>query len=627
MMPDSQATGAEALRLVVADLRVVVRRSGHDVVDEVSFAIRAGEVLGLVGETGSGKTTVALALAGHARRGLSIAGGRVLLDDRDVLTLSARELRHVRGRQIAYVPQDPSSALDPTRAIGIQLAEALRVHGYSRDEATNRLKEVLAEVRLDLSRDFLRCYPHQLSGGQQQRITLAMAFACRPALIVLDEPTTGLDVTTQRHVLETIRALCRSYGVAAVYVSHDLAVVAELVSSVAIMYAGRLIEFGAVQAVFSSPAHPYSQRLLRAVPSAGRAEVLQGIEGTPPRPGNRPPGCSFAPRCPLVVPACKEEPPPAVELADGRRVRCLRAGEAELPAPGAETLSPAASRSGEACALRVEGLVAAYGSTEVLHHIDLLVPWRRCVALVGESGSGKTTLARCVVGLHTNCSGELHYGSERLAPGYRYRSENAHRGIQFVFQNPYTSLNPRRTVGQIVERPLQHFGESSRREREAKVVTALEDAALSAEFLNRYPDQLSGGERQRVAIARALVVEPELLVCDEVTAALDVSVQAAIVQLLRRLQAERGLAMLFITHNLALVRSIAQDIVVLANGVVVETGSVQTVLERPSDAYTIQLLEDVPKLGSARSDAPGPGPQPVSMTRALRAQRTPGAHQ
>jgi peptide/nickel transport system ATP-binding protein len=599
MTPNSQASPADALRLVVEDLRVAVKRSGHDVVDEVSFTVRAGEVLGLVGETGSGKTTVALALAGHARRGLSIAGGRVLLDDRDVLKLSARELRHVRGRQIAYVPQDPSSALDPARKIGIQLAEALRVHGDRRDGAASRLNEVLAEVRLDPSREFLRCYPHQLSGGQQQRVTLAMAFACRPALIVLDEPTTGLDVTTQRHVLETIRALCRSYGVAAVYVSHDLAVVAELVSSVAIMYAGRLVELGDVQDVFFSPAHPYSRRLLRAVPSAGQAEVLQGIEGSPPRPGQRPRGCSFAARCSLVLPACEEEPPPAAELADGRRVRCLRAGEAETSSPAVRVLAAQDSSPGEVPALRVEGLRAAYGSTEVLHNIDLNVPQRRCVALVGESGSGKTTLARCVVGLHSNCSGELHFGDERLSPGYRYRSETAHRGIQFVFQNPYTSLNPRRTVGQIVERPLEHFGESSRSEREARVVAALEDAALSAEFLNRYPDQLSGGERQRVAIARALVVEPELLVCDEVTAALDVSVQAAIVGLLRRLQAERGLAMLFITHNLALVRSIAQDIVVLANGVVVETGSVDQVLEHPSDAYTIQLLEDVPKLRAA----------------------------
>jgi peptide/nickel transport system ATP-binding protein len=625
MMPDSRASLADPVRLVVEDLRVVVKRSGDDVVDEVSFAIGAGQVLGLVGETGSGKTTVALALAGHARRGLAIAGGRVLLEDRDVLKLSARELRHVRGRQIAYVPQDPSSALDPARRVGIQLAEALRVHGDRRDAATSRLKEVLAEVRLDSSREFLRCYPHQLSGGQQQRITLAMAFASRPALIVLDEPTTGLDVTTQRHVLETIRALCRSYGVAAVYVSHDLAVVAELVSSVAIMYAGRLVELGGVQDVFFSPAHPYSQRLLRAVPSAGRAEVLQGIEGTPPRPGQRPPGCSFAPRCLLVIPACKAEAPPAVELADGRRVRCLRAGEAELPSPSAGVLVPGDSAAGEVPALRVEGLVAAYGSTEVLHNVDLLVPGRRCVALVGESGSGKTTLARCVVGLHSNCSGELHLGTERLSPGYRHRSEQAHRGIQFVFQNPYTSLNPRRTVGQIVERPLQHFGESPRSEREARVVAALEDAALSAEFLNRYPDQLSGGERQRVAIARALVVEPELLVCDEVTAALDVSVQAAIVELLRHLQAERGLAMLFITHNLALVRNIAQDIVVLAQGVVVETGSVEQVLEHPSDAYTIQLLEDVPKLGSARSGVPGARPQPFSVTDVSSARRASGA--
>ncbi len=581
-------------RLVVEDLRIVVAGTGTDVVDEVSFTVQAGEVLGLVGESGSGKTTVALALLGYRRRGLEVAGGRVMLEGRDLLAMSDAELQGLRGARVSYVPQDPGSALNPALPVGVQLREMLGAHRDSGGtRAGDRIMEVLAEAHLDASPEFLRRYPHQLSGGQQQRVAIAMAFACRPTLIVLDEPTTGLDVTTQRHVLETIRTLCRSYGVAAVYVSHDLAVVGQLAQQVAVIYAGRVVELGPTETIFGRPVHPYTRALLRAVPSPERSEVLEGIEGQAPRPGRRPGGCFFAPRCPDVLPVCRESAPSIIALEAGTQlVRCVRAGEPATRRVGIRTVvagDPAKAPSGGT--LEVRELCARYGLQPVLFEVDLRVGPEQCVAIVGESGSGKTTLARCVVGLHDNWTGN---------EGVRRRTKGSLQKIQYVFQNPYTSLNPRKTVGQIVEQPLEHFSHLPAAERERRVVAVLEDVSLSPDFLGRYPDQLSGGERQRVALARALVVEPELLVCDEVTSAVDVSVQAIIVELLRRLQRERNLAMLFITHNLALVRSIAQIVVVLSEGKVVEQGPVEEVLERPHDRYTIRLLEDVPKLAQVR---------------------------
>jgi len=591
-------------RLVVEDLKIVLSGTSADVVDDVSFTVQAGEVLGLVGESGSGKTTVALALLAYQRRGLKLAGGKVLLDGQDLLTMSDDELRAVRGGKVSYVPQDPASALNPALTVGLQLRETLGAH-RDQGQTTNsgRVAEVLAEAHLDASPEFLRRYPHQLSGGQQQRVAIAMAFACRPQLIVLDEPTTGLDVTTQRHVLDTIKTLCRSYGVAAVYVSHDLAVVGQLAQQVAVMYAGRLVEIGPTERIFGEPAHPYTRALLRCVPSQERSEVLEGIEGQAPRPGRRPQGCFFAPRCPDVLPVCRESPPPVIALHAGTQlVRCVRAAEHVEHGHGARIASAGHAGSSSDSELDVRRLNARYGARQVLFGVDVRVGPEECVAIVGESGSGKTTLARCVVGLHDNWTGNVDFCGEPLMKGVRRRTKGSLQRIQYVFQNPHTSLNPRKTVGQIVEQPLEHFSNFSPAEREQRVVAVLVDVSLSRDFLNRYPDQLSGGERQRVALARALVVEPDLLVCDEVTSALDVSVQAIIVELLRRLQRERNLAMLFITHNLALVRSVAQSVVVLSEGSVVEQGPVDEVLERPRNEYTIRLLEDIPKLAHTETN-------------------------
>ena len=596
------------VRLDVRGLEVRVGPAGPDVVSEVSFTVQAGQVLGLVGESGSGKTTVVLALLGHARRGLSISSGEVLVDGVDLLRLPAAQLRAVRGARVSYVPQDPSAALNPALRVGTQLNEAIRVHPGAVEDPGARIREVLEEAHLDASSDLLRRYPHQLSGGQQQRVGLAMAFACRPSLIVLDEPTTGLDVSTQRHVLDTIRSLCQAYGVAAVYVSHDLAVVGGLVSDVAVMYSGRVIEVGATARVFGDPLHPYTRGLLSAVPSPLQAMKLTGIDGQPPRPGRRPAGCAFAPRCGFVTAGCRSQPPEPV-LIDARTVRCMRVAQVRESSTGAATALTGAAPAavGEAPVLSVREVSAGYGRRPALTGVDLDVPAESCVAVVGESGSGKTTLARCIVGLHRNWTGDIRFEGSSLAVSARDRPRQTLRRVQYVFQNPYTSLNPRKTVGQIVAQPLEEYLRLGYRERSQRAARALADVSLGADFLSRYPDQLSGGERQRVAIARALVVEPDLLICDEVTSALDVSVQAVIVELLRGLQAQHRIAMIFITHNLALVRSIAQSVVVLRDGAVVESGPVGRVLDRPGDPYTARLMQDVPKL--ARPGVPGPPAQ------------------
>ena len=322
-LDDERTERAGVAALEVDGLRVTSENGAAVVVDEISFAVASGQILGLVGESGSGKTTIALALLGHARRGLRIASGEVRLRDTDLLRMSASQLRSVRGFDISYVPQDPATALNPVLRVGRQVEQALRVHSVDGDHGA-RVAEVLREVGIEPEPETLRRYPHQLSGGQLQRIALAMAFVCRPSVIVLDEPTTGLDVTIQRHVLETVRRLCSSYGVAAVYVSHDLAVVSQLASSVAVVYAGRIVEHGPTERVFTEPIHPYTRGLIASVPSPHRASALHGIPGQPPRPGRRPAGCAFEPRCDLRIAACALAPPAPIEL-DQRAVRCIRA--------------------------------------------------------------------------------------------------------------------------------------------------------------------------------------------------------------------------------------------------------------------------------------------------------------
>ena len=592
--------------LEVEGLRVEVAGRGVDIVGEVTFHIAAGEVLGLIGESGSGKTTVGLALLGHTRRGATIVRGQVRVDGRNLLEQPAAALRAMRGKTVSYVPQDPGAALNPALRIGTQLEETLIAHGYgsSDKERHIRLMEMLDEVLLPQDASFLKRYPHQLSGGQQQRVGLAMAFACRPRVIVLDEPTTGLDVTTQAHVLQTVRHLCDAHGVAALYVSHDLGVVATLANRVAVMYAGRLVETGAVHVLFQAAAHPYTRRLVEAIPELCGRHALEGIPGTAPRPGHRPTGCYFAPRCTYVAAECRHAFPPVTLASEAHWVRCyrhvtVRAEAARERRPASPP--PAAVHS--AILLNVRGVTAAYGDRRVVFDVDLAVRPRQCVALVGQSGSGKTTLARCIAGLHRNYTGEIALHGRPLPPRARARDRETRRQIQYIFQSPYSSLNPRKTVGQIVAQPLRLFFDHDRQHTHSRIVQALERVSISPSVIDRYPHELSGGERQRVAIARALVAEPALLICDEITSALDVSVQAAIVDLIADLQRDMDLGVLFVTHNLALIRTIAEEVAVMNEGRIVELGKVADVLDAPQEAYTKSLLADTPSLEAALAAA------------------------
>ncbi len=590
----------------VSDLRVELLSSGVDIVDEIGVQIHSGEVLGLVGESGSGKTTVGMALLGHVRGGGRVGGGSVAIDGRDLGALGADELRHLRGGVVSYIPQDPGTSLNPALRIGIQLTEVLDAHapGWSEDERRERVREALAEVALPTDDVFLKRYPHQLSGGQQQRVAIAMAFANRPKVIVCDEPTTGLDVTTQARVLETVRDLCRSHQVAALYVTHDLAVVAELADRVAVMYAGRIVESGPREAIFSAPRHPYTRRLLRAVPDIAGKRTVVGIPGRAALPGSRPEGCFFHPRCPLADDESRSAFPPVTDLGAGHTVRCFHHAEAVKHAEpeGAGQLGPRAV--GEELVLTVRDLDAHYGASHALFRIDLDVHREECLALVGESGSGKTTLARAVSGLHSDYTGQVRLRDDALPQAARRRSREARKEIQYIFQNPYASLNPRRTIGQTIGRQLQLFYPGSRADTGQRVAECLERVALSSSAASRFPDQLSGGERQRVAIARALAAQPSVLICDEVTSALDVSVQAAIIELLGELRREMGLSLLFITHDLALIRTIADRVAVMNKGRIVEQGSVDSILTAPSADYTRELLANTPSIEVALGHAP-----------------------
>jgi peptide/nickel transport system ATP-binding protein len=613
-----QTAGPAVSAVAVQDLQVVVDSTGTPVISEVSFEISRGEIFGVVGESGSGKTTVGLALLGHARRGLRIAGGTVLLGDRNILALDEEQLRRLRGSLVSYVPQDPASSLNPALRIGTQLREIIEAHGNQPDSAVSeRVAETMREVALPDDRAFLKRYPHELSGGQQQRVGLAMAFANRPRLIVLDEPTTGLDVTTQAHVLSTVRELATLHDVAALYVSHDLAVVATLAERVAVMYAGRVVEIGGAEELFRSAGHPYTRRLVGAIPRLTGGRSLVGIPGHAVSPGRRPPGCSFAPRCTLRIDQCEAAMPPLLPVGPGHAVRCIRAELvlSEAQSRVGDPIDMPAADEAEQPALRLENVAASYGQTEVLHSVSLSLASHECLALVGESGSGKTTIARAVAGLHRNWTGTIAAGGAELQHAARQRSKETRRRIAYIFQNPYGSLNPRQTIGQIVGQPLRVFGIASGREADRLIAEMLERVSLTAAYAHRYPDQLSGGERQRVAIARALVCDPHVLICDEVTSALDVSVQAAIVELLGSLQRDLGLSMLFITHNLPLVRSIAQRVAVLSEGNIVELGDTGQVLTDPQQPYTRQLLADTPSLETAASEA-GVTEPPADVTEA-----------
>jgi peptide/nickel transport system ATP-binding protein len=581
----------------VDGLRVALTARDVEVVDEIQLVLQPGEVVGLVGESGSGKTTVGTALLGYSRLGAFIDQGRVMLGDRDVLSLGWKDVRQLRGQEIAYVPQDPASALNPTIRIGRQLVELLELRDIgTAAERDERSRAELAEVGLPNDDEFLRRYPHQLSGGQVQRVALAMAFLPRPKVLVLDEPTTGLDVTTQGMVLDTMSQLCRSHDVAALYVTHDLAVIANIADRVAVMYAGRVVELGPREALFDQPAHPYTRALLDAIPHLKQARTLSGIPGRTPGPGRRPTGCRFRDRCTYAIDRCAEAEPEPYDVGPDHTARCIRIDEIgswDINLGTSHDTDPDKPRD---VILSVRDLDVFYGHKQVVHDVAFDLARSECVALVGESGSGKTTISRCVGGLHRNYRGQIDFESRELAKGARRRTNDDRKRIQYIFQNPYLSLNPRMTIEQIVKRPMKVFGIASGKQATERAVELLEQVALGPSVLKLQTNRLSGGERQRVAIARALAAEPDILVCDEITSALDVSVQGAIVELLEGLRHARGISMLFVTHNLALVRSIAARVQILNGGRLVESGPVVEVMDRPREDYTRQLLANSPSI-------------------------------
>jgi peptide/nickel transport system ATP-binding protein len=580
--------------LEVDNLRIELL-SGEPVVEDVSFRVGHGEVLGLVGESGSGKTTTALALLGYARPGIRIVAGTIEVAGTRLSGLSETAVRRYRGRLISYVPQDPAAALNPSVRVGDQVGNMV---GRSA-ETERRVGEALELVQLPSSSDFRRRFPHQLSGGQQQRVAIAAALVCRPSVVLMDEPTTGLDVVTQANLLTQVRRLQQELGFAIVYVSHDLAVVATIADRIVVMYAGRVVEDGPAAQILSEPHHPYSLGLLSSVPDPCEPRQLRSIPGIAVGVGDRPSGCAFAPRCTQRVAACEESVPPLARTAGDRFVRCIEWHR--TPALALESRSPSSVASvAPAALLAVSELRAEHrgrGSSVVAaSRVSFAIAGGECVALVGESGSGKTTIARCVAGLHPPAAGRILLDGKPLAPLAAGRTREERRRIQIVFQNPYDSLNPRHRIADSIARPARVLRGLSRKQAETAVAELLERVRLPARLAQRFPAELSGGERQRVAVARALAATPDLVVCDEITSALDVSVQAAVLELLAELRAELGLALLLITHDLGVVASVADRVVVLENGLVCEQGPVLPLLSHPEHEYTQRLVAAAPTL-------------------------------
>jgi peptide/nickel transport system ATP-binding protein len=574
--------------LIVENLTV---RAGHDgpaIVEGLSFTAEPGEILGVVGESGSGKTTLGLAILGYGRDGAVITGGDIRIRGKSLVHASAEEIRQLRGDEVSYMPQDPAASLNPARRIGTQLAEVLELKEgrQARGTFAERIATSMDEVHLPTDPAFLRRYPHELSGGQQQRVLLALAFLRDPSVVVLDEPTTGLDVTTQARVLETVRAMCEHRQTVAIYISHDLDVVADLASRMLVMYGGQVVEHGPSGELFDHPRHRYTSALLASAPDIDQRRTLVGIPGQAPRLSDRAEGCPFAPRCSHADAQCTTKPA-ATPFSLGHIAYCHH------PVPDRADLREESTRrritpTHDESTLTARGIRANYGHVEVLHGIDVSLRRGECVAIVGESGSGKTTLSQCMSGLHAPTAGSIAIDGTDLPTRAADRTPAQRKAVQYVFQNPYGSLNPRKTIRSLLEQPARAFG------LEADSEHWLERVRLGRHVLNQRPRQLSGGERQRVAIARALTTDPDFLICDEITSALDVSIQASVVNLLQDLQQETGIGILFVTHNLPLVAALADRVVVMQHGEVVEDGPTDQVLDAPQTVYAKQLLTAVP---------------------------------
>ena len=590
---DTSAGPVEAPQLRVRGLRIETT-VGVEIVDEISFEVSRGEIFALVGESGCGKSSVSLALLGYARAGAQITGGEVRVGEVDMLGLSEHQLRAMRGSRVSYVPQDPSKGLSPRRTIISQLVESLTVHGVPRERARERCLQALRDVELPADDGFVNRFPFELSGGQQQRVLIAMALVGGPDVVVLDEPTTALDATSQKKIIELVGQLAARGESAFVYVTHDLAVVQELAHRAGVMYSGRLVEVGTCAEIFREPTHPYTTLLLKSVPSVATRRVVVGIPGTAAQPGERPSGCFFRNRCPAATEVCAEEFPAATPMHGDGFIRCHHPRSVRLEVSTREELATPIVQTPE---LEVRNLVATYGSgarsTVAVDDVSFGVGKAECLAIVGESGSGKSTTGRCIAGLHVPASGDILFRGEPLPKQVRHRNRDQLQQVQIIFQNPDRSLNPSHTVRSIVGRPLELLGDT--RATHTHVGELLARVRLSSRLMDRYPSELSGGEKQRVAIARALAARPSLLICDEVTSALDVSVQATIVNLLDELRQD-GVSMLFITHNLAVVRNLANRAIVMRSGQVIDHGETATVFENAQHPYTRALYSAVPEV-------------------------------
>jgi peptide/nickel transport system ATP-binding protein len=583
---------------------------------DVSLSIAPLEIHGLVGESGSGKSTLALALLRYLAPNSRISSGRILLDGEDITHYTAEQMRAIWGRKAALVPQDPLAALNPSYTIGAQIAEAIEIAtGLRGRAAAGRAVEMLERVRIADPAAIARRYPHQLSGGMQQRAVIAMALAAEPRLLVLDEPTTALDVTTQAAILDLVCDLVREQGAAALLVSHDLALVAQMCQRVTVLYAGEIMSSTPSEALWMQPLHPYTIGLLASRPRlmSGSETRLPVIEGVAPSLAERPRACVFAARCPVAQSICHEQKPRLERAADGALVRCHRWHEIDagtLTLQTEPTQAAAQSEMARGYVLGAEAMVKTFGEGGVLRrgsgvravdHVSLHLRARSTLALVGESGSGKTTLARLIVGLERADGGELELLDMPLDTRLGRRGAKQLRKMQMVFQNPNDALNPYMTVGQTLARAVrrlsaEHQSEQAINDRVRELLLAVR---LTEAYTARYPSELSGGEKQRVAIARAFAADPALVIADEPTSSLDVSVQGVILNLLKDLRAQKGASYLLITHDLKAVSYLADWVLVMYLGEIVEEGTTEQVFSAPSHPYTEALISAVPRLNPA----------------------------